>query len=146
MTIKVSGLLGSNKKYRIRRVYHPYDEWEDYIAGMWRATTKQEEAGMLKAAIEFVSDAELYGKYMLVAVDEWPIAMEHNLTADGVNKRAFVGQCACCIAINCPEHITRMAWRELTQDQRNAANEKADESIRHWLEKYVTEKNICPQK
>lgn len=104
---------------------------------MWRNTAKEEEEGLFQKAVEFTGDAELYGNYMMRAVKEWPIACEHNLTATGVNRQAWVGHAACCIAIDCPEHIVRRAWHCLTQEQQDKANAKADEAIAFWESEYL---------
>lgn len=37
-----------------------------------------------------------------------------------------------------PEYITRMAWKELTEEQRNAANDQAQQVITLWLTRYRT--------
>jgi hypothetical protein len=120
----------------MKRVYHPYNEWEEYHAGMWRDVSKTEEERFLKEAIEFTGDYKLYGSWMLKVVDEWPKSCEHNLSSTGMNRQAWIGHAACCLAIGCPEHITRHAWHVLTQDQQDKANLKADEAIALWESRY----------
>lgn len=121
----------------MRRVYHHYKKWEDFINGMWRNVSEKEAADYLQKAIVFTGDAELYGSFMLRAVKEWPIACEHNLTNPSMNHQAWVGHAACCIAIQCPEHITRLAWHQLSQDQQDRANAKADQAIAAWRAAYA---------
>jgi hypothetical protein len=121
----------------MKRIYHPYWNWEDFKAGMWRNITSLETDSFLKLAIEFTGNAELYGQWMLKVIEQWPIACEHNLSCPGMNRQAWIGHSACCMAINCPEQITRLAWHNLTQEQRNKANEKADFAIKIWEERYA---------
>jgi hypothetical protein len=116
----------------MNRIYHPYHLWEDWKFGMWRYTSEIEKAEYLQRAIEFTGDAELYGSYMLKVLAQWPYACEHNLSNRAINRQAWIGHAACCLAINCPEDITRLAWHQLTQKQQDDANAKADFAIQTW--------------
>lgn len=120
----------------MRRVYHHYEKWEEYHNKMWEGRSKEEEAELLEKAIKFTGNAELYGQYMIKVIREWPISCEQNLTATGVNKQAWIGHAACCIALGCPEHVTRRAWHQLTQEQQDKANAKADIAIATWQKEY----------
>lgn len=117
----------------MKRIWHPYDEWEDFQNGMWREVSQRDRADLLPKAIVFTGDADLYGSAMLRVIEEWPISCEQNLTDTGQNRRAWIGHAACALAIGCPEYITREAWGHLTQDQRDRANAKADYAIRRWF-------------
>lgn len=99
---------------------------------MWRKCSRDEEAEFLRQAIEFTGDAELYGSWMMKVIEAWPISCEQNLTDQGMNRQAWIGHAAVCLAIKCPEYITRMAWWELTDQQRDEANAKADLAIAEW--------------
>lgn len=125
----------------MKRIYHRFDLWEDYKFGMWRKVSFKEEKYFLDAAIVFTGDAELYGKYMIRAINEWPYGCEHNLSCTGMNRQAWIGHAATCIAIYCPEYITRLAWHQLTQKQQDDANEKADIAIKTWEDNYAKDKD-----
>jgi hypothetical protein len=99
---------------------------------MWRNTAKEESEELLKKAIEFTGNAELYGSWMMKVVSSWKYSCEHNMSYRGMNRQAWVGHAATCMAIKCPEHITRLAWHHLTQEQQDEANAKADEAILYW--------------
>lgn len=120
------------------RVYHRYENWEDYLDGMWRLLPKPEEDAMLKAAIDFTGDAKLYGSFMRRVVREWPISCEHNLTNEGMNRLAWIGHSACSMALRCPEYITRRAWGFLSQDQRDQANAEARAALDEWRLRYLS--------
>ena len=96
---------------------------------MWRRVNVDE---YLQKAIEFTGDHELYGRWMMRVVNEWPIACEHNLTDLTQNRRAWIGHAAVQMAINCPEHVTRAAWGYLTKEQQDLANGVADKAIEYW--------------
>lgn len=124
-----------------KRIWHPYWKWEDMQAGMWRlVSAKEEAASYLKEAIAFTGNARLYGDWMLRVVEEWPYSCEHNLTDQSLNKQAWIGHAACCLARGCPEQITRQAWSLLSDEARIAANLRADEAIKEWSTRYA-EKN-----
>ena len=53
----------------ISRIYHPYWEWEETYSAMWRAPVNRKQ--MLKDAIEFTGNRELYGCAMMRVVAEW---------------------------------------------------------------------------
>lgn len=116
----------------MKRIYHPYWNWEEYKAGMWRNVSALSAVSFLSKAIKFTGDAELYGSFMLKVADAWPISCEHNLTDVSQNRKAWIGHAAACLAIQCPEHITREAWGRLTQKQQDDANAKAEEAIKYW--------------
>jgi hypothetical protein len=108
---------------------------------MWRKLPFYQEAAFLKEAMKFTGDAELYGKYMIRAINEWPNGCEHNLTCTGMNRQAWIGHSATCIALACPEYITRLAWHQLTQEQQDLANAQADIAIKTWEDNYAKDKN-----
>src|SRR5690242_15531267 len=99
---------------------------------MWRKATKAEEAELLPLAIEFTGNAPLYGSFMVMVTEKWPIACEHNFTEVSMNGRAWIGHAAACLAIGAPEYITRRAWWMLTQEQRDAADLEAENAIKQW--------------
>lgn len=116
----------------MKRVFYPYWEWEDYQHGMWRKVPKNEELEYLEKAIKFTGDHALYGKYMMKVLSEYPKSCEQFLGNTNINRRAWIGHAACNIAINCPEYITRLAWKELSEKQRVLANREADKAIFEW--------------
>jgi len=119
----------------MKRIYHNYLKWEEHHAGMWQSVPKDEGDKLLKEAIEFTGNPELYGSYMQRIIMEWPISCEQNLTDRSMNRQAWIGHAACCLAIGCPEHITRAAWHFLSRDQQDKANAQADRAILAWEKK-----------
>lgn len=117
---------------QMKRIYHPYNLWEEYHAGMWNDIETDKEEEMLNKAIRFTGDHELYGSWMLKVIEQWKYSCEHNLSCVSMNRQAWIGHAACCLAIGCPEHITRRAWHCLSTEQQYKANMKADEAILKW--------------
>ena len=125
---------------RLCRVYHPYYNWEEIKYNMWGTVSNKDK--YLLDAIKFTSDHEVYGSYMLRVIKEWPISCENALTDYFINRKAWIGHAASALAIGCPENITRMAWRELTDVQQFLANEKARRAIQAWEYSYIKDKKL----
>jgi len=88
---------------------------------MWRRVYGDDRQSFLAKAIEFTGDAVLYGEWMIRATEQWPISCSQNLSFSGQNRQAWIGHAACCLAVKCPEDITREAWWHLTDEQRTLA-------------------------
>jgi hypothetical protein len=114
------------------RIYHDFRKWEEVAAGMWEILPADQEKNILQKAVEFTGNADLYGSFMMRVIREWPVSCEQAFTNPSMNHLAWVGHAACCMAIGCPEYITRRAWGMLTQQQRDDANARALDSVRTW--------------
>ena len=121
----------------IKQQYHHYSKWEDYLNGMYRNLNKKSEETFLKKAIEFTEDHILYGSWMLKVIIIWPFSCEHNLTNPNMNKKAWIGHAASCMAIQCPEYVTRKAWAFLSKTQQKEANNQALIAIELWETHYA---------
>jgi hypothetical protein len=125
----------------VKRIWVPYWFWEDYRNGMWKKLPIEKESVMLEQCIEFTGDYRKYGEVMMKVVSLWDFTMSHNLTNTSMNRLAFIGHCACTLEFQCPEYITRRAWKELSEQQQNKANAKAQKALEWWIEnKYNYEK------
>lgn len=125
----------------MKQLYIPYWDWEDWLNGMWRKLDPEEEQNMLNKAIEFTGDYKKYGGAMKRVIIEWPKTMLNSITNKSINRRAFLGHCACCLEFGCPEYITRMAWKELTERQRRDADIVAQSVIDHWVIEHERKNN-----
>lgn len=114
----------------LTRIYHPYWVWEEVSFNMWGAV--KDKASLLRKAIEFTGNSELYGKYMMRVAKEWKCSCEHNLTNLEQNRKAWIGHAACALAFRCPEGIVREAWGYLSEEQQRKANEVAQKTIEWW--------------
>lgn len=106
-----------------------YLEWEDYQNGLWSSITKDQEQNKIKQATDILINPETA---MNKVIKFWPIASKVNLSDVRSNRKSWLGQAACCIESGVPEHITRMAWNSLTEDQKNNANNIAKQVIEKW--------------
>lgn len=122
-------------KHLIKRIWHPYWLWEETKYNMWGSV--EGRYSYLQKAIAFMEDTKKFGKYMRQVVDEWEYSCEHNLSNIESNRRAWIGQAAVALKMNCPETITRDAWQYLNEEQQKRANSEADKAIKYWEKIYV---------
>lgn len=113
-------------------MYEPYWKWEDFQAGMYEQPPASDIERLVQKAVEVLASPTLFLGWAARVVKQWPVAAAHNLEAVGGNRRAWVGQAACCLASGVPEVATRMAWKRLDQETRDIANSVADEVIRSY--------------
>lgn len=121
---------------KIKQVWVPYWQWEDYQNGMWRKLSKEEEPKFEQLAFEFTGNWNKYGDAMIEVVKNWPLTMLNSLSSPSTNKRAFIGHCACSYKYNIPEYIVRRVWKELTDKQREDADEIAELCYMEWIDNY----------
>lgn len=119
----------------MKRIYHPYTNWEEVSHNMWGEVSDRKEA--LQAAIKFTGNPMLYGEYMRRVISEWPISCENALTDKNLSRKAWVGRAAVALALAIPEDITRQAWGFLSDEQRTLANAEARRAIEYWSERHL---------
>lgn len=122
------------------RIYHPYWEWEETKYNLWGNVDDKEK--YLQEAMELMKNTEAWGKCMMEVVKQWTNSCEHNLSNTSSNRKSWLGQAACAFALYLPEDITRQAWQYLTEEEREKANKKAEESINYWETKIYAKKEI----
>ncbi len=120
----------------IDREYHPYPKWEDFSNGMFERVCFLDEKVMVDLCKSTLACPELLWECMGFVTHQWGYSTEHNLTNYHRNRQAWLGQAACCFIDGAPEYITKIAWNELTDEQRERANKVADEIIADFEEKY----------
>ena len=125
----------------MKRVFYPYDLWEDYQNGMYNEDKNNRQLRIDKA-LKLFDDLDLLYFYMKKVVKTWVYATEHNLTNSSMNHQAWLGQCACSLFFGIHEDETRQAWGLLTDEQRQLANNVADKVYNEWKESYLNEKEI----
>lgn len=118
----------------IQRVSLPYHQWEDYGVGMYALT---HTARQVVDAQALLSDSERLRIAMRTAVTTWPNAALHQMSNVEQNRRAWLGWAACMVNNLAPACATRVAWSNLTDEQRKAANDAAESVIREWEQAHV---------
>ena len=129
-----------------KRIYHPFYKWEDWQNGMWRYTGEVERKMCVYSASILMKSTTDFLEAMRLVITKWFYACEHNLTDSGTNHHAFLGHCACCLAVNSPEDATRQAWHTLNQTQQDWANLAADIAIDEWKLRYYAKASTWNQR
>ncbi len=114
---------------RVGRMFAPYDMWEDYLAGMFETRIVDES---VETCRNILRDEIVCIVAMRRVVVEWPISASVNLSNNSANRRAWLGQAACCVVGKSTASETKRAWWQLTDDHRTRANACADEVIAEW--------------
>ena len=111
------------------QIYHPYWLWEDYNNGMYDSDLKENEIELIDKSIELLR-SDLFFSIGLKMILKWKYSCENNLTNSMINRRAWIGRATCSFNHQCPELLTRIAWNELSEIEKNKANNYADRIIR----------------
>ena len=122
----------------IKRIYHHYEQWEDYQSGMYnRPCLDALDTGIsseerIEKAVECLCNESICREYMRKVVKEWPIATEQVLSNTGMNRKSWLGWCACFLYGGCHDEETRRAWWLMSDEARAMANGIAKQVIREW--------------
>ena len=120
----------------MKRIWKPYNEWEDYKNGMYNTTIKKSEKeieDLSFKARDLLSDKmEFYNKAKEMLY-KWTCAADVNLSIASRNRQSWVGQATCSYVHGIPEYITKYGWRLLSMTQQIEANEIADQIIELWV-------------
>ena len=125
---------------KVEQIFHHYEKWEDWKAGMYRQC--QYDNQLIDDAKSLLSSPHEFLKAGREMVASWKYAAEQNLTDKSQNRQAWVGQASCCFKCGVPEHLTRMAWREIENSIRVTANEIADIIIDEFEKTLISQKEL----
>jgi hypothetical protein len=116
----------------IERLHHSWEKWEDYKAGFYNNVSGKDKQGLIDSAVEMFSSAELTKINMSKVIKRWFFSCEQNLTNNGMNKIAYIGQAACCIYAGVPSTVTMEAWSSVSKENQTIANTIAEEVLKEW--------------
>ena len=105
----------------LERVFHHYEELEEFHAGMWRITRGQQRKANIEAAADLMRCPGEFKEAMRQALQDWPKSCEAALTSEDSNRIAWLGHAGCCLSVGSPEENTRAGWHTLTRDEQDAA-------------------------
>lgn len=118
---------------KLTRIYHTWDKWECYPAGFYETgiTGLDDESGKQKYR-DFLADSSSFRNALERVLNEWINSCEHYLTNERMNRIAWLGQAAACIATGLPARY-RSGYFLLSESQRLAADMLALEYLNRWL-------------
>lgn len=122
---------------KIKRVFHRYEKCEEYQSNMWKAIPIEQRQEKQEYSRNLMIEHDAFFDACMLVIGAWPYSCEAALTASTMNHQAWIGHAACAYNHGAPEDITRLAWRELTEEQQDLANAAADRAILNWKENYL---------
>ncbi len=123
------------------RVFHPYTKWEDFKHGFYGGLDYPKDK-TLQIYADLLKDLPKFEKALQVITSEWKHSCEHNLTNEGMNRIAYLGQAACALLYNVPNSVSMGGYNLLTLEEQQAADELAQRYLNKWLEEYEHSKKI----
>lgn len=111
------------------RAWFHYRQWEDWAAGMYGLTMSEDAIGR---AVSLLSEPAQTEMAMRTVAASWPVSAMYRLSAADTNRRAWLGQAACCLSARATQQETCAAWKRLSDVQRARANRCADRIISEW--------------
>lgn len=120
----------------MERVYHTWDKWECYPAGFYEDRPPDGMSGdeARAAYADFLRDLGGFRAAAMRVLDEWPNSAEHYLSNEKMNRIAWIGQAAMCIATKVPAAF-RSGFARLAESEQEAANAVALDVLNAWLER-----------
>lgn len=114
------------------RSYFHYKDLEEFQNGMWRVVRGEQRKANSCAAADLMRDEKRFEAAMLRALEEWPNSCSHNLSAESVNRIAWLGHAGCCLGVGSPEENTRAGWHMLNPFEQARANATAQRVLDAW--------------
>jgi hypothetical protein len=115
-----------------RHFFH-YEDLEEWRDGMWKIVRGKKRADYINASADLMRCPDEFKTAMMSALEEWPNSSRHNLSAESINRIAWLGHAGCCVCCGSPEDCTRAGWHMLTKDEQDAANRVAEEVLNVWV-------------
>lgn len=117
------------------RIFRTYQEWECHKAGFYKLTPPPGYSASQCREMyrDFLADLPRFENALKRVTEEWQASCEHYLTNSAMNRIAWLGQAAMCIATGVPSEF-RSGYSMLTEDQQNTADALALVYLNKWLE------------
>jgi hypothetical protein len=118
----------------MKRIYHTWDKWECYPAGFYENGPKSEmtREQCELAYSELLRDLPAFEAALQRVIAEWRFSCEHYLSNQNMNRIAWLGQAALCIAKGIPSCF-RGGFNLLSLQEQYAANQAALSALNRWL-------------
>lgn len=116
----------------MRRIYHPWTEWECYRAGMFDGETDLPANQAKLAYADFLRDIPRFRAAIQRVMNEWPKSCEHFLTNENINRVAWLGQAAMCMDTGLSRKH-RGGFMLMDQQECRRANATAAEALTQWI-------------
>lgn len=125
----------------IKRVYHPFNKWEDYKHGFYGGMDYPKD-NTLALYASLLKDLAKFETTLITIINEWHYSCEHNLSNENMNRIAYLGQASCALAYNVPHNVSMGGYNLLSLEEQKAADAMALKYLSLWLERYEHSKKV----
>jgi hypothetical protein len=121
----------------MNRIYHTWDKWECYPAGFYESRPKEDwtPADCERVYCALLRDIPMFEASLCSVITQWKYSCEHYLSNENMNRIAWLGQAALCVARGIPSCF-RGGFNKLTEQEQKAANASALKFLNMWLRKH----------
>lgn len=117
----------------MKRIFHTWDKWECYPAGFYENKAPGlSNADAVESCRAFLADIPTFAAALERVLTEWPNSCEHYLSNVNMNRIAWLGQAAMCIAKGVPSCF-RGGYNLLSDSEKALADETALAALNQWL-------------
>lgn len=123
------------KKQAISRTYENWQDWEDYRHNFYGGVTDDwNRDETLEIYASLLRDLPRFEAALRTVITEWQHSNRHNLTNMGLNRIAYLGQCALALVYKVPHKEGRGGYQLLSQEEKDAADDLAQRYLDLWLD------------
>lgn len=125
---------------KVDRIYHPYWLWEEYKLGFYNNFSNSDFKRLMPEVIKLFSSYADTVFYMNRVINEFKYSCEHNLSNTGMNRIAFLGQCASLLHNGSPSELTMRSWKYVPEEYQKQADSIAESIINNYVENILRNK------
>ena len=126
----------------IKRIYHPYNLWEDYKNGFYKSETNLNLDEQIEVCKNLFLDLKEFENILNILIRDWKYSMEHNLTNESLNKIAYLGQASCAYKFKISNDISRQGYNLLNAYEKQKADDMAKKYLEKWEKEIYVNENI----
>lgn len=115
----------------LKQIYNPWWKWECYKFGLYNTHPPFgiEENQAYQMYADFLSNSELFEKYIQFVLKNWIFSCQNFLTNTSINRVAYIGQASMCYYSMIPRKY-RSGFHLLTEAQKKEANLLAEKYLK----------------
>lgn len=116
------------------RIFHPWHLWEDYKHNFYGGVSDDfPRDKTLELYASLLKDLPRFEAALKTITSEWKYSCEHNLTHEGMNRVAWLGQASCALVYRVPHSMSMSGYNLLTDEEKAAADAMAQKYLDLWL-------------
>lgn len=120
----------------MKQIFIKYNEWEDYLEGMYETKKTNKEDNLIYLNIKLLTDEKEFLNQGLRVLNNWKKSCDVNLTNKNINRLAWIGQASCFISHGSTEIITKKSWKLINSKQKILANYTASKILKEYEKRY----------